>query len=100
MTENIESEKDTGTLKKNPKTFTIINTTPNSLMHLAFPFNRMNSAVNIPVFFSPKSDIGTIIDKIKGYLDDPSTLVTGPRTTGSRDDAVTNWKARCRDGDC
>ncbi len=53
----------------------------------------------IPLFFPDLSsqDIGDMLDRLKGYLKDPSTLVTGPRSTGSRQDAINRWKQSCQE---
>lgn len=41
-------------------------------------------------------EVQDLVDKLKSYLGDPSQLVSGPRSSGSRETAVAGWKRSCR----
>ncbi len=44
-----------------------------------------------------KNDFGQILEQIKTYLNKPGELITGPRSTGSREDTVKRVKERCEE---
>jgi hypothetical protein len=48
-----------------------------------------------PVLILADISAADLIEKIKQYVQDPKSLVTGPTKTGSREDAVKSWKEHC-----
>jgi len=46
---------------------------------------------------SDENNLGQILEQIRKYLENPSEIVTGPRSTGKRADVVTRVKERCEE---